>query len=102
MIDIRINESTFPLSNGSFGKLAIFIYTGNGDPKDHLEKAVKLYVGNSEIPYHIFIDAHMNCPWMLTLISNINDIEDITEKWHRDEKINNILNIKNNLKEIGI
>ncbi len=66
MKDVRINEATFPLANGGAGKLAVFIYGGNGDPRAHLYCALKEYVGDSKVPYKTFIDAQLNCPWVLT------------------------------------
>lgn len=74
MKDVRINESTFPLANGGVGKLAVFIYGGTGDPRAHLNRALQEYVGDSKVPYKTFIDAQLNCPWVLTLISNIDDM----------------------------
>lgn len=74
MKDIRINEATFPLANGGVGKIAVFIYGGTGDPRAHLYCALQEYVGDSKVPYKTFIDAQLNCPWVLTLISNIDDM----------------------------
>mgnify|MGYP001501794511 CR=1 FL=1 len=94
---LTINESTFPLENGGFGKVAVFIYSGDRDPKPILEEAARLYVDDSDIPYSLLIDAHLNCPWMLTLISNINDMKqrdyngETLGQIIRDDKLNELL-----------
>ena len=101
MKDIRINESTFPLKDGGVGKIAVFIYTGSADPRYVLQGAVKQYVGDSDVPYWTFIDAQLNCPWMLTLISNIDEMkqmdyrrETMTQLF-RNDRINDILDDNN-------
>lgn len=94
---LTINESTFPLENGGVGKVAVFLYSGDLDPRPILEWAAKAYVDDSDIPYSLLVDAHMNCPWMLTLVSNINDMKQ--RDYHgetmgqiiRDDKLNELL-----------
>ncbi len=100
MKDVVINESTFPLSNGEFGKIAIFMYTGDSDPRPILENAIAYYVGDSEVPYHTFIDSQLNIPWMITLISNIGDMDysmyngETMTQLFRNDRLNRILGEK--------
>lgn len=67
---LTINESSYKLENGQDAKLAVFIYTGNADPKPILDYAVKEYVG--ENGYHELIDAHLDNPWTRVILSEIN------------------------------
>ena len=66
MKDVRINEATFPLANGGVGKLAVFIYGGNGDPRAHLycASSINVLYGTLLSPTYSF--AQLNCPWVLT------------------------------------
>lgn len=70
---LTINESIHVSDNGSTGKIAVFIYSGDRDPSPILDYAVREYVGD-EKNYIELIDAHLNCPWMRSVISNVNEM----------------------------
>lgn len=57
---VRINEAEYYLENGKKGKLAVFIYGGNDDPKPILNYAIKIYVEDNN--YYELIDSQLNCP----------------------------------------
>lgn len=95
MSDIRINESTFPLKNGGTGKLAVFIYAGDGDPIAHLKCAIDKYVGDYK-DYTELIDSQLNCPWVRVIISDINEMEQCSfEEFIRDMRLDKILSNNN-------
>jgi len=88
---LRINEAEYDLKNGNKGKFAIFLYGGDEDPEPILDWAVKNYTEGSK-NYYEFIDAQLNCPWMRMVMSNIEDMDQLT--WSeiiRDKKINELL-----------
>ena len=68
---IKINESIFPLKDGTTGKIGILMYYGEGDPKISLNKAVKQYT-KSDKKYIELIDAELSNPWMRVIISGVN------------------------------
>ncbi len=70
---LTISESEFNLKNGNKGKLVIFIYSGERDPKSILNLAICEFCGDNK--YNEFIDDRRNNPWMRVLISDINNIE---------------------------
>ena len=49
MGQIKIQESTIDLKNGSKGKIAVLMYVGDDDPVTKLDSAVSKYVGLSLI-----------------------------------------------------
>lgn len=69
---LTINESKYPLEHGGHGKIAVFIYTGSGDPKQMLDYAIREYVGDNH--YHELMDANLDNPWMRVVISDINNM----------------------------
>lgn len=74
---MRIQESEFPLKDGSFGKIAMFIYSGSGDPKYHLDSAISKYtedVNGISCKYFELIDAYLDNPWIRVVISGINQM----------------------------
>ena len=44
---VKINETEYNLPDGKKGKLAIFFYHGNEDPRFHLDNAVKAYLASN-------------------------------------------------------
>ena len=70
---MRINESEYDLANGEKGKIAVFLYNGDQDPKSILDYCVKKYVENNN--HYELIDAQLNCPWVRVVLSNINDMK---------------------------
>lgn len=69
---LKINYANYDLPSGEKGKIAVFLYTGNSDPRPILDNAVSLYVQSN--PYHELIDAHLDNPWMRVIISDINNM----------------------------
>ena len=70
MKDVIIQEAQF--SNGK-AKMAILIYTGNGDPVVNLDEALSVYTEGKL--FNEFIDANMDNPWTRVIIKGINDID---------------------------
>ena len=71
--DIRINEAEYDLENGEKGKLAVFFYSGNGDPSRVLDYYTKLYADGNN--YYDLIDAQLDCPWVRVILSDINNMK---------------------------
>lgn len=71
--DMVIREVEYPLEDGSKGKMAIFTYLGDADPKKELEKAIKKYTAGQN--YYTFIDAQLNNPWTQMIMSDINGMK---------------------------
>ncbi len=93
---LTINQSTFPLKDGSNGVLAVFIYAGDKDPRKILDWAVKEFTKDCDVPYIELIDATLSCPWVRVIVSNPDDMSQYT--WteymrmiNRDNKINDLL-----------
>lgn len=70
MKGMMINEAEFNLENGGKGKIAVFIYTGGGDPEKFLDQAVNGYVEHNG--HHQLIDANLDNPWIRVVVSDIN------------------------------
>ncbi len=70
---LTINEAEYPLEKYGSGKIAVFIYTGSGDPKQILDYAVHEYVETNG--YHELIDANLDNPWMRVIVSDINNMK---------------------------
>ena len=85
-MNITINEAEYDLPNNEKGKIAVFIYDGDGDPAKALERAIKIYVDGNH--HYEFLDFQMDKPWMRVIISNINDMEERVF----DPKIDRMLN----------
>lgn len=66
---LTINETEYTIKGGK-GKLAVFLYNGDGDPKQILDYAVSQYVGTKS--YHELIDSGLDNPWMRVIVSDIN------------------------------
>lgn len=93
---LTINEAEIELKDGKFGKLAVFMYSGDKDPRAMLDWAVGKYVEGSNVPYIELIDAQLNCPWVRVIISNVDDMEqmnfnDYMKVINRERKIDKIL-----------
>lgn len=69
---VKILESTYELMHGRKGRLAVFMYSGDGDPIDKLDAARMEYVQNNG--YHEFIDINMDNPWVRVIMSDINEM----------------------------
>ena len=100
---LRINQSTFPLKDGSNGVLAVFIYAGDKDPRKILDWAVKEFTKDCEIPYIELIDATLSCPWVRVIVSNPDEMSQYTwEEYmtmiNRERKINGLLQINESQK----
>lgn len=70
---VRINHSTFTLKNGGKGAIVVLMYSGNGDPKIALDRAV-LEITEG-ISYFELIDAHLDNPWTRVIMTNINEMQ---------------------------
>ena len=81
---LSINEAEYDLEDGSKGKFAVLLYAGDEDPKFILDWAVSNYTEGVK-GYKVLIDAQLNCPWMRVVVSNINDMEQIS--WEAMDKI---------------
>lgn len=102
---MKVNESEFPLKDGTFGKIAVFMYIGSGDPKEHLNYAISKYtedVNGISCKYFELIDAHLDNPWVRVVISGINQMNqfEFDPDKHRMVDISDKRN--NKLKDIGI
>ena len=69
---VKIQESTIQLENGNKGRVAVFLYGGEGNPTMELNKAVNEYVGNE--PASQFIDINMDNPWVRVVILHMNEM----------------------------
>jgi len=90
---VRINEAEYDLKNGEKGKLAVFLYAGDEDPRPILNNAVRNYVQDND--YYEFIDANLNCPWVRVVMSDINGMKqytwnDFIVKFSRKKKLDKI------------
>jgi hypothetical protein len=71
--ELTINEAEYNLPMGGKGKIAVFMYSGDSDPKTILDNAVSNYVeGNG---YHELIDYNLDNPWMRVVLSDINKMK---------------------------
>lgn len=70
---LTINEAEYDLPDNRKGKIAVFMYSGEGDPKKVLDNAIKEYVGHNN--YVELIDAHLDNPWMRVIVSDINNMK---------------------------
>jgi hypothetical protein len=75
MEKIIFQESSFNLTHGRKGKLAVFMYVGSDDPVEKLDEAVSKYVGHDG--YYEYVDINMDNPWTRVILSNINDMEQV-------------------------
>jgi len=98
---LKINQSTFPLKDGSDGVIAVFMYSGESDPRGILDWAVREFTKDCDIPYIELVDAQLNCPWVRVVISNPHEM--IQYDWNeymkminRDNKIDDILSYEGN------
>ena len=71
MEEITINESMIDLPIGKANKVAVFTYSGDGNPISALDDAVREYVGTNS-DYQQFVDFNMDNPWVRVVIFNIN------------------------------
>lgn len=94
---LRINEADFPLKDGGFGRIAIFMYAGDEDPEPILKDAIKKYTEDADIPFITLMDAQMNCPWVRAIVSNIDEMEQMSF----DEYMK-IENRERKIKELGL
>jgi len=94
---LTINQATFPLKDGSRGVIAVFIYAGSNDPRPILDWACDEFTKDSDEPYITLIDAQMDCPWCRVIVSNPDQMEqmsfsDYMTILNRDRKLNELLN----------
>lgn len=73
MGQVKIQESNFKLKNNGNGKIAIFLYAGEGDPIKQIDKAVSSYVKDKS--YTELVDIEMDNPWLRIVISGINEMK---------------------------
>lgn len=74
MENVRINHSKFKLKSGSYGAIAILMYSGTGDPKIALDSAVRQITADG-VNYFELIDANLDNPWTRVVISGINEMK---------------------------
>ena len=72
MRQVKIQENIIQLEDGNKGKVAVFLYGGEGNPMVALDDAVKEYVGVE--PSSQFIDINMDNPWVRVVITHINEM----------------------------
>ncbi len=70
---LTINESEYDLADSRKGKIAVLMFSGDGDPRKVLDYAVKEYVDNEG--FYELIDAHLDNPWMRVVMSDINNMK---------------------------
>lgn len=73
MRQVKIQQSTIELKGGGKGRVAVFLYGGEGNPMVALDEAVAEYVGNE--PASQFIDINMDNPWVRVVILHMNEME---------------------------
>lgn len=80
---VTICLSEYKLATAGVGKIAVFIYTGNENPKGILDSAVFEYVNGNG--YHELIDANLDNPWMRVILTDINNMyqEDFDPAKHK-------------------
>jgi hypothetical protein len=71
--EVKIQESPIDLINGDKGKVAIFMYQGEDDPMEALDKAVHQYVGKGYVTQ--FIDIDMDNPCVRVIVSGIDEMK---------------------------
>lgn len=69
MSEVKIQELT---TADPTVKVAVFTYSGYGDPIKYLNDAVREYVGREL--YNEFIDANMDNPWVRVIVKGINSM----------------------------
>ena len=77
MKDLTINESEYLLENGKMGKVAVFLYSGSGEPSRVLDWVVREYIkpiDGVENNFTELIGANLDNPWMRVVISGVNDM----------------------------
>jgi hypothetical protein len=77
MNDLTINESEYLLENGKMGKIAVFLYSGSGEPSRILDGAVHEYtkeINGVDNSFTELIGANLDNPWMRVVISGVNDM----------------------------
>lgn len=69
---IKINRIEL---NGKDSKpsIAVFMYSGNEDPVETLDKAVATYVGENE--FYEYVDDNMDNPWTRVILKEIDGFE---------------------------
>lgn len=102
---IRMNESKITLKNGEFGKIAIFMYSGTGDPRIELDVAITKYTkteNGKSVEYIDLRDSQLNIPWMRTVIIGANNMYQVEfdPNIHHAKDFSNIRD--NTLRELDI
>lgn len=71
---VRINQADFIIDEetGRTGRLVVFMYRGEYDPKAILNLAVSRYVKDN--PIHQFISLERDNPWVRVVIQDVNSI----------------------------
>ena len=62
-----------------------------------LQESIRKYTEDSDIPFTILMDAQMNCPWVRAIVSNINEMDQMSF----DEYMK-IENRERKIKELGL
>jgi chromosomal replication initiation ATPase DnaA len=77
MEDIIIREINNEENNY---RIAIFTYNGDGNPKTHLDNAIRIYANDEG--YNQYIDSHLDNPFTRVVIIGLNNIpqEDYAER----------------------
>lgn len=73
MENIRVNHSKFKLKNGKYGAIVVLMYSGAGDPKDALDRAVLEITNN--VNYFELTDANLDNPWTRVVLTGINEMK---------------------------
>jgi len=69
---VKINQSDIKYDEEGkrSGRLAVFMYRGEYDPKAVLDESVRRYTENSG--YHQFISYELDNPWIRVVIQDVN------------------------------
>ena len=71
---LTLSEAEYDLQDKKKGNIAVFLYTGEKDPKKVLDDAVNAYLTENN-SCHQLIDAHLDNPWMRVILSDINNMK---------------------------
>jgi len=76
--------------NDTYTKIAIFNYTGSGDPVIHIDTAIEQYTsGFKRYEYNEFVDMNMDNPWVriITIPLEKDEMRDQKLKLLNDDTI---------------
>jgi hypothetical protein len=74
---VKINRIILNGNNHDNYSLAVFMYTGNENPKIALDEAIEKYVGNNE--YYEFVDDNMDNPWTRVISQEVSENFEVKE-----------------------